>query len=279
MQIVLARLLAPEAFGLLAIMLVVVEVGNVVSQSGLGAALIQDKEADDLSSTTAFWLSFALAICLYIIVFLAAPAIASFYGMPDLTTCLRVIALVLPINAANSIQRSLLQKNMDFKAIFKSSTIAVTISGIAGIITAIMGWGVWALVLQSLMQVAATCVVIAIQISWHPTFSFDTNRAKALFSYGWKICITGILNVIYTGVSELILGKASNASQLGFYSQGRKWPNAGISIASNALQNVMFPAFAELQDDPGRLKAAIRKAIIGGSFVMAPVSLLGCVCA
>ena len=273
-QIVLARLLAPEAFGLLAIMLVLVDVAYAIAQSGLGAALIQRKDADDLSCTTAFWLSLALAIVLYAMIFAAAPVIAVFYGMPDLAPCLQVIALAVPFHAVNSIQRSILQKNMDFKSIFVSNTAAVAISGVAGVGAALAGLGVWALVIQAVSQVVVACTIMAFQVPWRPSFAFEASRAKELFSYGWKICATSILNVVYSGVSELILGKACSAGDLGLYSQGRKWPNAGINVAGNALQNVMFPAFAAMQGDMGRLQAAIRKALAVGNFVIIPLSLL-----
>lgn len=273
-QIVLARLLAPEAFGALAIMLVVVEVCNTVSQSGMGQALIQRKNATDIDCDTAMVLSLGLAIALYAVVFALSPLVAAFYEMDGLSAYLRVLALVVPVNAFNSIQRSLLQKEMDFKSIFKANMAAVLVSGALGIALAAAGFGVWALVAQVLVQALLACAVMLVFVPWRPRLRFDAMAAKSLFGFGWKIMATGILNVVYTGVSELILGKVCKASDLGLYSQGRKWPNAGISVLSNALQNVMFPAFAELQDDVEGLKAAIRRALASGSFVVVPLSLL-----
>lgn len=278
-QIVLARLLAPEAFGLLAIMLVVVDIATTVSQSGLGTALVQKPDIDDLDCTTAFWLSIGLATAFYAVIFFGAPFLAAFYGMSGLSPCLRVIALAIPINAVNSVQRSLLQRDLDFKAIFKTNISAVVISGAAGIGVAILGLGVWALVIQTLFQAMVSCVVMAGQVPWRPSIAFDRGSLRSLFSYGWKICATGILNVIYTGISELIIGKACDAGQLGYYSQGRKWPLAGMHVVSNALQNVMFPAFSSMQGDPERLRSAIRKALRVGNFVMAPFALFFCVAA
>lgn len=278
-QIILARLLSPEAFGLLAIMLVIVDIASVISQSGLGTALIQSKALDDRSCSTAFWLSIAISLVLYIGVFLASPIIASFYGMPDLTRCLQVIAISIPLHAVASIQRSILQADMNFKATFKSNMMAVAISGVAGIICAVLGMGIWALVVQTLVQSLMACVAMAFLVPWKPSLAFDMRIVKMLVSYGWKICVAGVLNSIYTGVSELIIGKACDAGQLGYYSQGRKWPIAGISIVTNAVSNVAFPAFAQIREDEERLRSAIRKALSVGNFIMVPFCLFFCVSA
>ena len=279
LQIVLARILMPEAFGVMAILLVLIEVANTIVQSGFGAALIQRQEATDRSFTTAFWLSLCFAAVLYSIVFFAAPALAAFYGMADLSIYLRVLALILFVEAFNSIQRSYLQKEMHFRALFNSIIAASIGSGVVGVTLALLGFGVWALVAQALSQALLACFVMLIQVPWRPSFHFETTEARALFSYGWKICVTGILNTLYLGLSELILGKVCSPADLGVYSQGRKWPNAAISMVSNALQNVFFPAFAEIQSDKEALRGAIQKAVVVGSYLIMPTALLVAVAA
>ncbi len=273
-QIVLARLLAPEAFGVLAILLVVIEMANVIAQSGLGLALIQRDEITETAYSTALWLSLGLAFALYIILFLSAPLIAEFYAMIGLALYLRVIAFAVITNAISSIQRACLQSALDFKALFKANILAIALSGIAGIGAAIAGLGVWALVAQVLTQSVVACIVLSAFLKRRPKTMFDFEDAKSLFSYGWKICVTGILNVIYTGTSELIIGKACSAVDLGYYSQGNKWPNAAITVASNAMQNVMFPAFSKLKGDMAALRSAMVRMIDVGSFVVVPLSLL-----
>lgn len=270
-QIVLARLLAPEAFGVLAIMLVVFEVCNTLSQSGLGMALIQSRDAGDLQCDTALWLSVGVAGALYLAVFLSAPLLAGFYGTSELAAYLRVMALAVPLNAVNSVQRSLLQKNMDFKSLFKANMAAVCGAGALGVGLALAGAGVWALVVQSLAQAALACAVMLRHVPWRPRLRFDGASARALFSYGWKVMATGLLNTVYNGVSELILGKVCAPADLGLYSQGRKWPNAGIAVVTNSVQNVMFPAFAELQDRPEELARMVRRALAAGTLVVAPM--------
>ena len=278
-QIILARLLSPEAFGVLAILLVVTQVADSIAQSGLGMALIQKSDATDRSYSTAWWLSLGLAAALYVAVFLGAPAIAAFYSMPDLVVYLRVLGLIVFFNSANSIQRSFLQKSLNFKSIFAATTVAALGSGVAGIAMAVLGFGVWALVAQSLLQSVFICIVMWVKVSWKPALVFEAGEAKSLFGYGWKICITGILNVFYSGISELVLGRACSAGELGLYSQGRKYPNAAIGVMTNSIANVLFPMFSAIKDDEAALHSAIKRGLTLGTFIVAPMSLLAAVVA
>lgn len=278
-QIILARLLSPRAFGVLAILLVVTQIADSIAQSGLGMALIQKSDADDRSYSTAWWLSIGLAAVLYMIIYFGAPTISSFYSMPDLVAYLRALGLIVFSNSANSIQRSFLQRSMNFRGIFISSTVAALASGIVGIALAFIGFGVWALVAQSLLQSVFICIVMWTQVSWKPRLAFDVAEAGDLFGYGWKICITGILNVFYTGISELVLGRACPSGELGLYSQGRKYPTAAIGVISNAIANVLFPMFSSIKDDAGALRDAIRRGLTLGTFIVAPISLLVAVAA
>lgn len=278
-QIILARLLSPEAFGILAILLVVTQVSDSIAQSGLGMALIQKSDSDKSSYSTAWWLSLGLASVIYIVLFLAAPAISDFYNMSDLVVYLRVLGMIIFFNSANSIQRSYLERSMDFKSIFSATTLAALLSGVCGIVLALLGFGVWSLVAQSLLQSIFICIVMWVQISWKPAFVFDAAQARSLFGYGWKICITGILNVLYSGISELIIGRACSAGELGLYSQGRKYPQAAIGVMSNSIANVLFPMFSAIKEDAEALRGAIRRGLTLGTFIVAPVSLLAAVVA
>lgn len=272
-QLVLARILDPEAFGVMAILLVLISIASTITQSGFGTALIQKQDATARSFTTALWLSLGFAAALYAIIFISAPAISSLYAMPDLAAYLRVMSLILFFDAFNGIQRSFLQKELNFKALFKSNTVSVLVSGVIGVGAAFAGFGVWALVFQSMSQALVVCALMLVQVEWRPSFSFEARDARDLFSYGWKICVTGILNTLYTGLSELILGKVCSAAELGLYSQGRKWPGAAISVITNSLQNVLFPAFAKLASDADALRDAIKKSLTVGCYVVIPAAL------
>lgn len=278
-QLVLARLLAPEVFGLLAILLVFTQVADSVAQSGMGTALIQREGAGPREYSTALWLSLGIALAMYAVLFAAAPLVERFYSMLGLVAPLRVLSLTFVFNSVNSIQRSYLQKAMDFRTLARANVSAMLVSGVVGIATAIVGAGIWALVAQCVSQAISACIALAVLSPWRPTSEFDVEVARSLFSYGWKICATGILNTLYTSVSELILGRTCTAAELGFYSQGRKWPNAGIQLFSNALQNVFLPLFAHLQGDRVSLQAAMRRMLSAGSFVVVPISCFASVAA
>ena len=269
-QIVLARILDADAFGVIAILLVVVNVADSIAMSGLGMALVQGDDITEESFSTAFWLSLGLSGIIYLILFVGAPVMSSFYSMPTLATYMRVLSLVVLFDGINSIQRAYLQKNMDFKRLFVTNTISALTSGVIGVVMAIMGLGVWALIWQTLSQAICVCLVLLFVVPWKPALVFNRSIAGGLFSYGWKICATSILNVFYTGISDLILGRTCSSSDLGMYSQGRKWPNAVITLVTNALQNVLFPAFAELKNDMEAFRHAARKALVAGTFIAVP---------
>ena len=272
-QIVLARLLAPEVFGVLAILLVVVSIADSVAQSGLGLALIQKENVCEASYDTAFWLSVAFAVVLYCIMLICSPAIASFYGMPDMVSFLRVLGVTVIFNAVNSIQRARLQKKLEFKPIFFASLLAVVVSGSTGIVCACFGFGVWALIAQSLIQAICLCAAMGFFERWHPHFVFSITEARDLFSFGWKVGVTGILNVFYIGLSELVVGKVCGARGLGYYSQGRKYPTAAIGVINNAVANVLFPAFSAMAADFEKLRLAIARSLKLGTFITLPMAL------
>ena len=271
-QLVLARLLAPDVFGLLAILLVFTQIADSIAQSGMGTALIQMEDAGGREYSTALWLSLGIAAAMYALLFFSAPFIERFYGMPGLVEPLRTLSLTFVFNSVNSIQRSYLQKTMDFRLLAKANVSSMVLSGAVGIIAAVAGAGIWALVAQYVAQALVACVALAVVSPWRPTAEFDPSSAKELFSYGWKISVTGILGTLYTSVSELILGRTCSASDLGLYSQGRKWPNTAIQLFSNALQNVFLPAFSRLQSDMDALQSAMLRMLTSGSFLVIPAA-------
>lgn len=278
-QITLARILAPEEFGVMAILLVFISVMNSLAQSGMGSSLIQQSHADRDSFSTALWLTIAIAMIMYGILFIFSPVIASFYGMPNLELYLRALGVVVIFNSFNSIQRSYLQRSLEFKKTFKANFTTIVVSGVIGIAMAFFGCGIWALISQSIAQSVFGCIMLAIFTKWKPRFVYKKKEAIELFRYGWKICATGIVNNIYNGVSELVIGKCCTAADLGLYSQGRKYPNFAIGVIFNALSNVLFPAFAKMKHDPQLLRESIKKVLSAGTFVIAPMSLLLCVIA
>lgn len=273
-QVLLARLLAPEQFGVLAIMLVFINLANVIVQSGLNTALVQTPSIRANDSSTVFWLSFSIALFLYVAVFIAAPYISTFYGIDYLTWPLRLLAVVLIINSFNAIQVALVQRELKFRIIFHATVMSMILSGVIGIFVAIQGLGVWALVIQQLAYQVINCIVLAYQVRWAPKLVFETNRACELFSFGWKLLVSGLLDQGYQSLSDLIVGKQFSTASLGLVSQGKRYPQAMGALLDGAIQPVMLSAVARVQDDIDYVKRLVRRALKTSTFLIMPCMVL-----
>lgn len=278
-QIIMARLLAPEAFGVLAIMLVFVNVGNVIVQSGLNTALVQAPEVNKADFSTVFWMSLSFSVILYAAVFFAAPAVAAFYQMDYLVWPLRGMALILIINAYNAVQIAWVQRELEFRKIFRATICSVLVSGVLGIAAALLGAGLWALVVQQLLYQLINCIVLAVQVPWRPYLVFRASRARRLFSFGWKLLASGLLDVGYRSLADLIIGKQFSASQLGYVSQGKRYPQALGSMLDGAIQPVMLSAVSRVQNDLPYVKRLVRRALKTSCYLIMPCMTLFAVCA
>ena len=278
-QVVMARLLAPDEFGALALMLVFINVGNVIVQSGLNTALVQAESIDDDDTSTVFWLSFGASILLYGIVFFASPLIAEFYGMEYIVWPLRALSLILLITALNSVQVALVQRELKLRKVFNATLVAVLISGAAGIAAAVIGAGLWALVLQQLLYQTINCIVLRLQIRWRPSLVFSRSKARKHFSFSWKLLASGLLEQGYQSLSDLIIGKQFSATSLGLVSQGKKYPQALGSMLDGAIQPVMLSAVSRVQSDVSQVKRLVRRALKTSTFLIVPSMTLFAVAA
>ena len=269
-QIVLARLLAPEQFGALAIMLVFVNVGNVIVQSGLNTALVQSVQIDRDDYSTVYWISLAISVLLYIGVFFAAPLLAAFYGMDSIAWPLRALSLILIINAYNAVQVAIVQRELQFRKVFNATILSVIISGVGGVVAAVLDVGLWALVAQQLVYSVCNCLIMAAQVKWRPRFVFSPSRVRELFSYGWKLLVSGLLDQGYQSLSDLIIGKQFSAASLGLVSQGKKYPQALGSMLDGAIQPVMLSAVSRMQSDASQVKRLVRRALKTSTFLIVP---------
>lgn len=273
-QVVMAHLLAPAQFGALAVMLVFVNLGNVVVQSGLNTALIQSPAVDAKDYSTVFWMSLIVSLALFLGIFIMAPFVAAYYAMPEITWPLRAISLLLVINAYNSVQIAKITRDLEMRKIFIGSLWSVAISAVVGIGSALIGFGLWALVLQQLSYQAVNCLVHAMQLDWRPTFDFSISRSKELFSFGSKLLISGLLDTGYQSLSNLIIGKMFNPVILGLVSQGQKYPQAIGGMIDSAVQPVMLSAVSKVQDDKIYVKRLVRRALKMSTFLIAPAMVL-----
>lgn len=277
-SIVLANLLTPEQFGAIAILNVFISFSNVLIVTGFSTSLIQKKEINKTDISSVFYCSFAISMVLYILLFIFSPYIASYYEMPELRNVLRVIAIVLPIGSYNSIQVALVTRELKFKLIFISSIIAVIFSGTAGIVAAYLGLGIWALVIQTVSSTLVSCIVLRIVYKWHPSLSFSLIGLKQLFSFGWKVTVSSLVDTLYNDIFSLVIGKKYSATDLAFYNRGQQFPHLLSRNVTSSISTVMLPVYSQLQDDKAAVKAAVRKSISLCSFVMFPLifGLLAC---
>ena len=267
-SLVLARLLMPEDFGTVALLGVFIAISNIFVDSGFGNALIQRKEIDDIDTSSVFYLNIVISIIIYSIVFLCAPFVSIFYGMPQLTALLRVLSIQVVIMSFGCVQQSMLVRQMKFKFKFYIGMISVIVSSTIGIGMAYSGMGVWSIVLSQTAAQLCTCVGLWYFVAWRPKWAFSWERIKSLFSYGSRILGGSIVNVIYNNIYNLVIGKRYSSSDLGFYNRGQLLPTTVIDTVSTSFNSVLFPALSSIQDDKVRYKSLIRKSAKMISFVV-----------
>ena len=204
-SIILARLLLPSDYGIITMIMVFTAIANSFIQSGFSTSLIQKKNSDELDFSSVFYTSFVIALVCYIILFLASPLIADFYQMPQIKDILRVLALTLFFGAFNSVQNAKLSKDMKFKTLFFSSLGAIIVSGTTGITMAYLGFGAWALVGQQLANIIASTIILWFTSGWRPKIMFSLTRVKGLFSYGWKIMCSSLIDTFYQNLYNLVI--------------------------------------------------------------------------
>lgn len=271
LQIVLARILNPEDYGVLSIMVIFTTLANVFIQNGFNTSLIQNKDVTEEDYSSVFWVSLFITMIVYGILFFAAPVIADFYDMPSLVKPFRVLCLVLFPGVYNSIQLAKVSRELDFRKVFYSNMAGIIVAGGLGIVVALMGGGLWALVIQTLMNVAIACIVMMFTVQWKPQLVLNFERIKILFSYGWKLLASGLLDTLYQNLQSLVIGKKYNAITLAFYERGKQFPQYGISAINSAVQSVLLPAMAAEQDDLSKVKDMTRKSVAISSFLLFPM--------
>ncbi|MGN0575219.1 MAG: lipopolysaccharide biosynthesis protein [Ruminococcus sp.] len=278
-SIILARLLDPDVYGTVALVTVFTTIMQVFVDSGMGNALIQKKEADDLDFSSVFFFNIAVCSLLYLIMFIAAPFIAAFYKMPELTSVIRVLSLILIISGVKNVQQAYVSRNMQFKKFF-FSTIGGTIgAAVVGIVMAYLGFGVWALVAQMLFNAAVDTIILWITVKWRPKMMFSFQRLKSLFSFGWKLLASSLLDTVYNDLRQLIIGKIYSKNDLAFYNQGKKFPHLIVTNINTSIDSVLLPTMSKAQDDKNAVRSMTRRAIKTSTYIMMPVMIGLAVCA
>lgn len=278
-SIVLARILAPEDYGTIALVTVFTTILQVFVDSGLGTALIQKKDADDLDFSSVFFFNFVVCLILYLGMFIAAPFIAEFYNDASLTPVVRVISLTIVISGVKGIQQAYVSRHMMFKRFFFSTIGGTIFSAFLGIALAYFGFGVWALVAQQLSNTAIDTLILWLTVKWRPKRMFSWTRLKGLLKFGWKLLVSALLETCYSNLRNLIIGKMYSSSDLAFYNQGDKFPKVIVTNINASIDSVLLPTMSSAQDDRERLKNMTRRAIKTSTYVMAPLMMGMAFCA
>lgn len=270
-SIILARLLDPVVYGTVALVTVFTTILQVFVDSGFGMALVQKKNSDEIDFSTVFYFNIVICAFLYLIMFILAPFIARFYDNEQLSLIIRILSLVLVVSGFKSIQSVYVTKHLMFKKFFFATLIGTVISAGVGIFMAYKGYGVWALIAQNLLNQGIDTIILWITVGWRPKRVFSFKRLKSLFSFGWKLLASALLDVGYNQLRALIVGKKYSAEDLAYYNRGEQIPNLAISNINNSIDSVLLPSMSIAQEDKQRVKQMLKRSISVSSFVLLPV--------
>ena len=273
LQVILARILEPECYGTLAIMLIFIDLANVFIQQGFGTALIQNKEVSEEDYSSVFWTVLIIASVLYGLLYFLAPLTENFFAIRDFSDPFRILALMLFPGALNCVQQAKLSRELDYRKIFISNLFGMIISGVLGILAALNNGGIWALVIQNLSNTFIVSVVMMGTARWKPRAVFDIKRMGVLFNYGWKLQLSSLMDTGFEDIQAALVGKAFDGSMLAFYDRGRQFPKFIISTINGAVQSVMLPVMSLQQDDKNDVKATMRKSLTMSFFFISPLIL------
>ena len=277
-SIVLARLLSPDEFGTVALMSVFVNVLSIFIDSGFSASLIQKKDADDLDYSTIFFFNIFSCTLMYVVLYVAAPAIAKFYMDDKMVAMLRFLGITFLISGVKSVQTAYVSKNMLFKRFFYSTLGGTLAAAVVGIWMAVMGYGAWAIITQSVLNNFVDTLILWATVRWRPKKAFSFRRLKSLFSFGWKLLLSKIFDTVYNNLRTLIIGKVYSSNDLAYYNKGNGWPALIVENVNSSIDSVLLPAMSSVQDSSESVKLMVSRSIKLSIYVMAPFMVGIAVC-
>ncbi|MDO9127583.1 MAG: MOP flippase family protein [Parvibaculum sp.] len=271
--IVLARLLSPEEFGTFALLYLFTGIAFTLVEGGFSSALVQQAEVSQTDESTVFWINLFMGILLTLLLWIIAPWIASFYEVPVLVTLARVLAFTVLIDALGSVHRAILGKKLEFKVFLKVSVYASVFGAIVAITMAMKGYGLWALAAQMVTTSVITTILLWHYSGWRPTWEFSFDAAKKLFSFGGFLMLAGLLDVAYTRIYTLLIGKLYGVRDLGFYSRADNTKQIPVDILSHTLASATFPIFAAAAHDKEKVRRGLQLSVRGAMLINIPVML------
>jgi len=273
-SVILARILAPQEFGLIAMIAVFIAIGNTLLNAGLGSSLIRSKDVDEKDYSTVFYFNLIASILIYILIYFLAPYIAKFYRQDILTSLIRWYSLIFIINAFSMIQLTRLTKLMNFKTQTLVSIPSLLIGGFVGVYMAYKGYGVWSLIGYYLTQALANGIMLWIYSQWKPLWVFDKEKFKKHFHFGYKLTISGLLDTVFNNIYNIVIGKFFPLAQVGYYQRAQSLQMYPVGIIGSIMGKVTYPLFAQIQDDNKRLKGIYKKILQLNIFILAPTLII-----
>lgn len=270
-SIVLARLLTPVDYGLIALTVVFTNLSDILIDGGFSTTLIRKKEVDEYDFSSVWLISVTIATILYSIIFLIAPIVSNYYGEPQLNAVLRVIALILFIQAFSSVRTAFVNRTMQFKLLFKCNFLGTAVSGVLGIVAAKAGWGVWALVVQRLAQQFILTALLLVKLRWKMVWKFSLSRIKQMLNFSVGVVASSLINYFSSSLYSLIIGKKYSVEDLGYYEKGGQLPTQVSLYTFGAMSNVLLPTLASYQSDLERVKQIVRKVVQMTAYLIAPM--------
>ena len=270
-QIILARLLCPEDYGVIGMLAIFMQVAQVLIDSGFANALIQKQKCTEDDYSTVFIFTIAISFLIYLFLFSCASVLAGYYNMPILEPVTKVISVTLILNAIPIVHRTKLVKNVDFKTQSKISFVSAVLSGFLGIVLAYNGIGVWSLCTQQVANSFLQMVLLFSYVKWHPIWKFSIASFHELFGFGSKLLLSSLINSIYRNLYTLVIGKAFSAISLGYYTRAEQFAQFPSSNLASIVSRVAFPIFSKIQTDNEKLKTAYQKMIRFSSLLIFPL--------
>ncbi len=270
-SIILARILAPEDYGILAIVNVFVAIGDALVAGGFGIALVQKKNSDDTDFNSICWVSVFVSVLMYAVLFICAPLISDFYVNNDLTLITRVLGIRLVFSAVNSIQQAYIQKKLLFMKSCIIGTFGAIVSGIIGIVLALTGAGVWALIAQNMMSVIISTAMLYFFIEWKPRLQCSMSSIREMWGYGSRVFLATTVDTLKDNIRTLVVGKVFSSADLAYYNQGKRFPQLLVNDIVNSVGKVLLPVFSEQQDDLNKNTDFMRLSIRVSSFILLPL--------
>jgi teichuronic acid exporter len=269
--LILARLLLPEDYGLVGMILVFISFAQVFVEGGFPSALIRKSNPSESDYSTVFWFNLVTAIICYVALFFSAPFIADFFKEPKLTMLTRIVGINILVNSIGIIQRTILSKDLNFKSQAKINLVSIILSGAIGVVCAFKGLGVWSLVIQNICKNIFTSIALWISSYWRPKLLFSRGSFRELFGFGSKLLFSSLINSVSENLFSLIIGKLYNAKSLGFYTRANQFQKLPVSSIYGAIGVVSYPVLSELQNDPVKLKEGYRSMIRMIAFILFPI--------